>query len=190
MCRGARPTGVTFAGYSVQWKTRSQTYLRGSRTGSASFLASTTSYQITGLTPGTLYDVLVNALTTSLGVAAGSEASAITDANRAPAFGAGYYFFELAENDDGSASPVSLGTVSATDPGGGTVTYSITEGNTDNKFAISSTGAITYTGSGENYESFRRNRAGFGTPDMAYVLTVEASDAGGASGAATVTDTR
>ena len=181
------PTGVTFVGYSVKWKTRSQTYLRGSRTGSASFLASTTSYQITGLTPGTEYDVLVNALSASLSAVAGSATSATTHSNRAPAFLEQYYFFELAENNDGSATPVSLGTVSATDPDGGTVRYFITDGDTSGKFAISPAGAITYTGSGENYEGFRRNRAGFGTPDMAYVLTVEASDAGGASGAATVT---
>ncbi len=180
------PTGVSFTGYSVLWKTRSQTYLRGSRTGSASFLASTTSYQITGLTPGTEYDVLVNALTPSFRVVAGSGTSATTHSNRAPAFLAQYYFFELAENDDGSTTPVSLGSVLASDADGTTVSYSITDGNPGNKFAISSTGAITYTGSGENYESFRRNRAGFGTPDMAYVLTVEATDAGGASGAATV----
>ncbi len=181
------PTGVAFSGYSVLWKTKSQTYRRGSRTGSASFLASTTSYQITGLTPGTEYDVLVNALSASLSAVAGSATSATTHSNRAPAFLEQYYFFELAENNDGSATPVSLGTVSATDPDGGTVSYSITDGNTGNKFAISSTGAITYTGSGENYEGFRRNRAGFGGPELAFGLTVQASDAGGASDAATVT---
>ena len=39
-----------------------------------------------------------------------------------PAFGSQFYGFELAENTDGSADRISLGTVSATDPDGGSVT--------------------------------------------------------------------
>ena len=96
---------------------------------------------------------------------------AVTAANRAPAFGSASYKFNLAENADGSTTPVSVGTVSATDPDtGDTVSYSITAGNTGSKFAIdSSTGAITYTGEGENYE-------GFTDPATAFSLTVRASD--------------
>ena len=100
--------------------------------------------------------------------------------NTAPAFGAASYSFSLAENDDGSTNAVSVGTVSATDADAGdTVSYSITAGNTSGKFAISSAGAITYTGSGENYE-------GFANPASAFSLTVQASD-GSASDTATVT---
>ena len=91
--------------------------------------------------------------------------------NRAPAFGAASYVFILAENADGGTTPVSVGTVSATDADSGdTVTYSIQAGNTDDKLAIdSSTGAITYVGSGEDFE-------GFTNPADAFNLTVRASD--------------
>ena len=96
--------------------------------------------------------------------------------NSVPAFGEASYTFDLAENADGSTTPVSVGTVSATDADtDDTVTYSITAGNTDSKFAIdSSTGAITYTGGGEDYE-------GFETPASAFSLTVQASDGTGHS---------
>ena len=53
-----------------------------------------------------------------------------------PAFGSQFYAFELAENTDGSADRISLGTVSATDPGGGSVTYSIEGGNAAGRFEI------------------------------------------------------
>ena len=53
-----------------------------------------------------------------------------------PAFGSQFYAFELAENTDGSADRISLGTVSATDPGGGSVTYSIKGGNAAGRFEI------------------------------------------------------
>jgi hypothetical protein len=72
--------------------------------------------------------------------------------NNAPAFtnknaGAGTsYSFDYAEN---SASGSVVGTVSATDPDGGAITFSITGGNTDGWYAInSSTGAITLTAAG------------------------------------------
>ena len=93
------------------------------------------------------------------------------ETNVAPVFDAASYSFSLAENADGSTTPVSVGTVTATDANTGDfVSYSITAGNTGSVFAIGwSTGAITYTGSGENYESF-------GTPASAFTLTVEADD--------------
>ena len=46
-----------------------------------------------------------------------------------PAFGSQFYGFELEENADGSANRLSLGAVSATDPDGGSVSYSIAGGN-------------------------------------------------------------
>ena len=104
-----------------------------------------------------------------------------TPANRAPAFEAASYGFTLAENADGSTNAVTVGTVSASDADtGDTVSYSITGGDAGSVFAIgASTGAITYTGSGENHESF-------GTPASAFTLTVRASD-GTASADVTVT---
>ena len=85
----------------------------------------------------------------------------------APAFAESGYVFELAENADGSALPVALGAVSATDPEGSAVGYSIVGGNDAGLFAIdASTGALIYVGSGEDYESGTRSHA----------LTVRASD--------------
>ena len=92
-------------------------------------------------------------------------------ANSAPSFDASSYGFTLAENADGSTAAVAVGTVSATDSDGDRVRYQITAGNNDNVFSLHLlNGTITYTGSGENYESFM-------DPDSAFVLTVRASDA-------------
>ena len=89
--------------------------------------------------------------------------------DEAPAFVSGSYGFSLAENADGGTTPVSLGSVSATDPENSTITYSIESGDSGGLFAIDSgTGALSYQGTGEDYES--------GT--TSYELTVRASDGG------------
>ena len=91
----------------------------------------------------------------------------VTDVQEAPEFAEASYAFDLAENADGGASSVALGAVSATDPEDGTVSYSIEAGNSDGLFAIDSeTGALSYQGAGEDYES--------GT--TSYELTVRAGD--------------
>ena len=91
----------------------------------------------------------------------------VTDVVEAPGFGQASYAFDLAENADGSSSRVSLGTVSATDPEGETVTYSIAGGNEAELFEIdAATGELFYTGSGEDYESDTTSHA----------LTVRATD--------------
>ena len=91
----------------------------------------------------------------------------VTDVNEAPAFGQASYAFQLAENADGSTEGVALGAVEATDPEGGTVSYSIVGGNGDGLFAIDAgTGALSYVGAGEDYESGTKSHA----------LTVRASD--------------
>ena len=88
--------------------------------------------------------------------------------------------FTLAENADGGTTAVAVGTVSATDADGDAVSYSITAGNGAGKFAIvASTGAITYTGSGENYETIS-------DPANAFTLTVQAADSNGGTADATV----
>ncbi len=93
--------------------------------------------------------------------------------NQHPVFGADPYAFSIAEN---SANGTAVGTVSATDDDTtDTVTYSITAGNGDSKFAISSTsGAITVAGA-LNYENL-----------ASYSLTVQASDGRGGRDTATV----
>ena len=82
--------------------------------------------------------------------------------NRVPRFGASSYTLTIPER---AGTSTSVGTISATDPDGDTVTYSITAGNDDGKFAIAtSTGAITLMGTVD--------------PDVLafYALTVAASD--------------
>ena len=84
-----------------------------------------------------------------------------------PAFGSRFYGFELPEHTDGSANRISLGTVSATDPDGGSVTYSIEGGNAAGLFEIDAAGGeLFYTGGGEDYE----------TGSTSFELTVRASD--------------
>ena len=91
----------------------------------------------------------------------------VTDVVEAPAFGESRYAFDLAENADGSTTRVALGTVSATDGDSDALTYSIEGGNAAGLFEIDgSTGALSYKGTGEDYES--------GT--TSYDLTVRASD--------------
>ena len=78
----------------------------------------------------------------------------VTDVDEAPAFAEARYDFELAENADGSSARVALGTVSATDPEGSSLTYSIVHGNDADLFEIdAATGALSYKGTGEDYES-------------------------------------
>ena len=84
-----------------------------------------------------------------------------------PAFGSQFYGFDLPENTDGSANRISLGTVSAVDPEGGSVTYSIEGGNAAGLFEIdAASGELFYTGAGEDYE----------TGSTSFELTVRASD--------------
>ena len=91
----------------------------------------------------------------------------VTDVAEAPAFGQAGYAFDLAEDTDGSTDRISLGTVSATDPDGGSVTYSIGGGNAAGQFEIdAASGELFYTGGGEDYE----------TGSTSFELTVRASD--------------
>ena len=123
----------------------------------------------------TSYELMVNA--SDGGASSDSMVTVtVTDANdNVPAFvfdeGTTFYTFTLAENTDGSETAAAVGTVSATDPDGDAVTYSIVDDDEDpdnNLFAIDAeTGVITYVGTGEDAES----------ATTSYVLTVQASDA-------------
>ena len=87
----------------------------------------------------------------------------------APAFGQESYAFTLAENADGALFGIAVGSVSAADPEGAAVTYSLEAGDPDGLFMIdAATGLVVYLGTGEDYES--------GT--TSYELTVRASDGG------------
>ncbi len=102
----------------------------------------------------------------------------VTDVDEAPAFGAADYAFNVTED---VAVGAAVGTVSATDPEDGAVSYALTAGNEAGAFALdAATGALTVAGA-LDYE----------TADD-YSLTVTASDAAGhtatADVAITVTD--
>ena len=85
----------------------------------------------------------------------------------APVFASRSYAFALSENVDGSATGVALGSVVATDPEGAAVRYALVGGNESERFAIdASSGALSYIGPGEDYESETRR----------YELRVSASD--------------
>ena len=91
----------------------------------------------------------------------------VTDVDESPVFAETEYAFDLTENADGGEERVRLGTVAAADPEGAEVTYSIAAGNEAGRFVIdAATGALYYTGPGEDYEG-----------DIgSYALTVRASD--------------
>ena len=86
---------------------------------------------------------------------------------RAPVFAESGYRFALSENAEGSVNRQSLGTVTATDPDGGTVRYRLVGGDESRRFAIDpDTGEVFYVGPGEDYES----------RVTSHELTVRASD--------------
>ena len=108
--------------------------------------------------------------------------------NDPPTFGpvdgppqAGNYAFDLAENQDGSGTPVVLGSVTAVDPDADDeLSYAITDGNAAGKFALDeSSGQLSYVGKGEDYEA----------PPSRYELTVTATDEANGSATAAVTVT-
>ena len=84
-----------------------------------------------------------------------------------PSFAVSGYGFTLPENADGGTTRVSLGAVSAEDPEGETLVYSIEASNGSGLFEIdASSGELFYVGAGEDFE------AGAGP----FELTVRASD--------------
>ncbi len=91
--------------------------------------------------------------------------------NRAPAFATSTYAFTVAED---AATSTVVGSVSASDPDGDTVSYAITAGNGAGAFAVDASGSVTVAGP-LDYES---------TPS--YTLTVEPTDGNDGAAAATV----
>ena len=106
----------------------------------------------------------------------------VGDVQEAPAFGQDSYAFDLPENVAGDPDPLALGSVSATDPEGASVTYSIMAGNSGGLFAINrATGALSYLGRGEDYESGTTRheltvRASDGTDDSDVTVTINVTD--------------
>ncbi len=124
------------------------------------------------------YPLTVTASDPAGGTATAAVTVTVTNVDEAPGFGAADYAFSVGED---AAVGAAVGTVSATDPEDGAVSYAITAGNEAGAFAIdAATGALTVAGA-LDYE----------TADD-YNLTVTASDAAGhtatADVALTVTD--
>ena len=120
------------------------------------------------------YMVLVQADDGNGGTATVTVRISVTDAdeNAAPAFGSASYSFSVAED---AATGDAVGTVSATDADDDSITYSITAGNGDGKFAIgSSRGAIIVEGSLDHEAT------------SSYALTVQADDGNGGTNTAAV----
>ena len=126
----------------------------------------TTSHSFSDLACGTPYQFRVSAFGSGTTYsAAWSEPSAILSADTGecvtPTFDEESYDFTVSAH---AAVRTAIATVSATDPNGDSITYSITAGNTGNKFGInSSTGALTV-------------EASFGGTSSTAALTVRASD--------------
>ncbi len=124
-----------------------------------------TSHTVSGLSCGKKHQFRVSAYGSGTTYAAAwSDPSAAVEASAAacvtPAFGKASYSFTVSQP---AYTGNSVGTVSATDPNGDRLTYSITAGNQSLAFAIGgSTGAITL--------------AGVVTGGSSHTLTVEASD--------------
>ena len=115
------------------------------------------------------------------GIADSNEATVtitVTPQDDAPVFDPASYDFTLEENQDGSASSVAVGTVTATDAESDAITYSISSGDTTRFDIDEANGAIAYTGAGEDFEA--------GPPP--YILEITAT-AGGQMNTAPVTVT-
>ncbi len=123
----------------------------------------------------TSYSLTVTASDAAGGTATATVAITVTDVDEAPAFGETSYAFSVAED---AAVAAAVGTVGATDPEGGTLTYAITAGNDAGAFALNAaSGALTVAKT--------LDRATTAT----YSLTLSASDAAGGTAAVTVTIT-
>ena len=86
--------------------------------------------------------------------------------NSPPRFNTQSYAFNLPEQQDGREEPIALGAVSARDPDGDQVRYSLVAGDAARFTVASRTGDLAYVGPGEDFETGPRQ----------YELTVQARD--------------
>ena len=110
------------------------------------------------------------------GTATATVTITVTDANEAPVFDPGSYAFSIAESAN---TWTSIGQLTATDQDAGdTITYYITSGNADDRFAIDWTYGDILLTKELDYET-----------TSSYTLTVEARDGNGGTDSAVVTIT-
>ena len=108
-----------------------------------------------------------------------SATAEVNVVNGAPRFSQSVYPFELVEHLDGRQLPVEVGQLTASDPDGDMLTYSLVSGDR-NRFAIrADNGVVSYIGPGEDFE----------TGPSRYDLMVQARDAAGGEAQAEVTIT-
>ena len=113
--------------------------------------------------------VAIAGTTSTEGLAVGATGLTIKDdgeANRPPTFGTQRYAFNLQEQRDGREQPIVLGAVSARDPDGEQVRYSLVAGDAARFTVASGSGDVAYVGPGEDFETGRRQ----------FELTVQARD--------------
>ena len=164
-------TGPAITDYDVQYRQGSS----GAFT-DAGFDGTGTSTTLTGLTPGTQYQVQVRATGDGTG-AWSASGSATTAANAAPVFSSGTTAFNVAENS------TAVTTATATDSDSGdVVSYAMSGGADSAQFSLNtSSGALTFT-SAPDYETptdvvstMPANAAG----NNVYVVTITASSGTG-----------
>jgi len=100
--------------------------------------------------------------------------AAVKVVNRPPVFGPALRFV-IVENRDGSATPITLGRIRATDPDGDDFELALASGS-DRFVLAAESGALSYIGPGEDFE----------TEPNRYALTVTATDALGGEARAEV----
>ena len=113
--------------------------------------------------------VAITGTTSTEGLAVRATGLTIKDddeANRPPTFGTQRYAFNLQEQRDGREQPIVLGAVSARDPDGEQVRYSLVAGDAARFTVASRSGDVSYVGPGEDFETGPRQ----------YELTVQARD--------------
>ena len=137
-----------------------------------------TSDTVSGLMCGQTFEFQVQArgdgveFTTAWGAASASVSQVSAACTADPVFGSESYGFTVAEN---AALGTAVGTVSATDADGNTLTYSITAGNSAGHFALGTDNGSLTVAAAMDYETF-----------VAYVLTVTVEDGTGRSDTAAV----
>ena len=140
------PEGDTVS-YSLDAASTSSGFAIDAATGDITYIG-------TGLDFESVREYTITVTASSIGGTATHDVT-VTVTNQPPVFDADApTVAEIAENLDGSSSSISITTVTATDPDGFGVVYSLDQASLDIGFGINAiTGAITYSGTGFDYET-------------------------------------